>query len=139
MKSAETEPQTDLARELCKAGDNCEKQFTAVPGCMLVGDNQAPGFLDVKVPRWKVFFYERRAGLPTLDGRGRPPSVKRGEKNRSLANRHRLPDFRLMSRLAGRADVGNMNHAGAAVEVAVNLDLLAYELLGFVLIIQLIV
>lgn len=41
--------------------------------------------------------------------------------------------------LAGGTDVGNVNHAGAAVEVAVNLDLLAYELLGFVLIIQLIV
>jgi hypothetical protein len=32
-----------------------------------------------------------------------------------------------------------MNHAGAAVEVAINLDLLAYELLRFILVIQLVV
>ena len=60
------------------------------------------------------------------------------ETNRSMASRRKLL-FRFISNLAGRADVGNMNHAGAAVEVAINLDLLAYELLRFILVIQLVV
>jgi len=74
----------------------------------------------------------------TGEDAARPPSSA-SEKNRSLADRHKLPDFRLISCLAGRANVGDVNHAGAAVEVAINLDLLAYELLRFVLIIQLVV
>lgn len=82
-------------------------------------------------------FYDHIATqAPNLEGRRtRSPLSK---KNRSLADRRKLP-FRSISRLARGANVGDMNHAGAAVEVAVNLDLLAYELLGFVLIVQLIV
>ena len=80
MKSAETEPQTDLARELCKAGDNCEKKFTAVLSCVLVGDDQAHGFLDVKVPRWIVFSRSAEQDFPRWTGEDARHPLSAGKK-----------------------------------------------------------
>ena len=80
-----------------------------------------------------------RLQLLSCSGRREIENVKAKKKKGALPTGVKLPHAVDSVPLAQGTDVRNMDHAGAAVEGAVDLYLLAHKLLCFILIIQLIV